>query len=164
ATNPIELETTVAAARRALRIFPRSHLVRMLLVQALQKRPGGAGEHEAVQVLAEGIALALTDEQRDELDAQLAGSRSAAPAGRRRVRELLDSALTRVQLALDDLAADRTPAGIEAAQDAVEQAVARVGYARELAGRASLADELADLDRALTRLATLEAQLGDGTE
>src|SRR5262249_23565684 len=51
-TNPTELETTIAVAARALRLFPRSHRVRLLLVQALQKRPDGSGEHEAVQVLS----------------------------------------------------------------------------------------------------------------
>ncbi|MEN3362411.1 MAG: hypothetical protein V7637_6393 [Mycobacteriales bacterium] len=162
--DAVQLEVVITAARRALRLFPRSHQVRLSLARALRRRAGGAGEQEAAEVLAEGIAPALTDEQRAELDDLLAGMPVAAPAVRRRVRDLLGTALAGVQRALDDLDADPTPQAAQAARAAVEQAVPALRHAREMAGTAKLAHEVTDLDEALARLARLRAQFGEGTE
>jgi tetratricopeptide (TPR) repeat protein len=154
-------EAAVTAARRALQAFPRSPSVRKLLAGLLVRLGGEARLREAAELLAVGVKHALDDEQRAEFEDQLLSVRGAAAtdAIRQQVKELFQPAMSRVQAAVDGLRGSPGPAAVPAAREVIQQALADVAQAHDLATRAGLTDDASELDSALQRLRRIDQQL-----
>jgi tetratricopeptide (TPR) repeat protein len=159
-------EKTVAAARQALPLFPRSATLRALLANLLVQLGGEARMREAVEVLTDGIESALSDGQRLELETQLASTRSAAAteAVRKQVRDLVQPAMDRVQHAVDGLREAPGHPAVQATLEVVRQAISDVSRGLDAARVAELTDEERQLDDALSHLRRLERQLGNSEE
>lgn len=160
-TNVATAERTVAAARAALARFPRSATLRGMLANLLAQLGGEDRTREAIQVLEDGIESALSDEQRQELQTQLASTREviATEAARTQVRNLAQPALDRVQQALDNLRDAPGRSAVQATLQVVRDAIADVSRAITAAKAAGLTDEKSQLDDALFQLIQLERQL-----
>lgn len=157
------LEAHVEAARVALLRFPQSGTLRLHLAKALTLLGGEDRMAEAERLLAEGVATALTDEQREEFEQGLSWTGEAAEVdtARRKVIDLLDAALDRAQDAVDEYNEALYAGMAYRSLDKVRQALDEVSQALTIAEQAGLDREAAVLEKWLDQLGELEGELQD---
>lgn len=155
------LETHVEAARVALARFPQSGTLRLHLAKVLALLGGADRMAEAERLLAEGVATALTDEQRAEFEQGLTWTGEAAETdtARRKVIDLFDAARDRAHDAVDEYNEARYAGMAYRSLDKVRQALDEVSQAISIAEQAGLDREAAELEKLLDQLGELEGEL-----
>ncbi|MDX8037387.1 hypothetical protein SK803_44945 [Lentzea sp. BCCO 10_0856] len=156
----------ILTARRALERYPRSALVRRELAKLLVATGGVDETNEAIALLAEGIELALSAEQRTELAERLTAIEPLAAVApiRAAIRELVEPAQESARAAIDAYVQNPDVETKKAAVAALRAAIDKVVEGQRMAEQAELGDEHASLDEALTRLRLMVAELDDGTQ
>jgi hypothetical protein len=155
------LEAHVEAARAALARFPQSSPLRGHLARVLALLGGADRMAEAERLLAEGVATALTDEQRQAFEQGLTWTGEAAEAdhARRRVLDLFTAARDRAREAVDEYNEARHAGMARLSLRKVRQAQNDVVQALTIAEQAGLDREVAELEKWLDQLGELEGEL-----
>lgn len=159
----MSVEDVIAVVREALQRFPRSAAVRRELVRLLVRTDRVAFLTEAIDLLREGIELALNAEQREEFAAQLTeiAPKAASAPIRAAIRQLVEPAQEAARTAIDDYVQNTSPDKKTAALAAVRTAIGQVTEGRRMAEQAGLDAEISTLDDALAQLNRLAEQLDD---
>ncbi|HEX8070618.1 MAG TPA: tetratricopeptide repeat protein [Pyrinomonadaceae bacterium] len=157
-----QVERYVAEWRAVLARFPRAVGFRKELAEFLIKLGRGKYVTAAGELLQDGLPLALTDEQRDELSAMLgqAGQQARSAAVEDEVRALLDGAVQSVNGVVKELNRDPSAAARERARATVRQAVADARRAAQLAAKAGLNEARERAEKTVEQLGALEQKLG----
>ncbi len=155
------LEAHVEAARVALTRFPQSSPLRSHLARVLALLGGADRMAEAERLLAEGVAIALTDEQRQAFEQGLTWTGEAAEAdtARRRVLDLFTATRDRAREAVDEYNEARHAGMARLSLRKVRQAQDDVVQALTIAEQAGLEREVAELEKWLEQLGELEGEL-----
>jgi hypothetical protein len=156
-----EAERYVAAGQKLLEKFPRAAGFRRNLADILIQLGSAAQIREAVQILKDGLELALTDEQRQELSDMLgkADKQAQSAAVLNEIKKLLDDATQTVNEVIQEIKESQTVETRQKARDVVRHAVTNAEQARSLAARAGLADAQSQAEKRVEQFRKLEAQL-----
>ncbi|KOV86715.1 hypothetical protein [Nocardia sp. NRRL S-836] len=154
-------EALVEAARSALARFPRCDPLRGRLARWLTVLGGADRIAEAERLLAEGVATAVTDEQRQAFERGLARTGEAAEVdtARREVIALFTAARDQAAAAVDEYNQARHSGMARESLRKVRQAQDDVAQALTTAERAGLEREAARLERYLDLLGEIEGEL-----
>ncbi|ANZ41012.1 hypothetical protein BBK82_38570 [Lentzea guizhouensis] len=155
------LEAFVDAARVALDRFPHAGSLRVHLARTLTALGGAERMTEAERLLAEGVAIALTDEQRQEFEQALTSTGEAAEVdtARRRVLELFNAALDGARDAVDEYNEARYAGMAHRSLAKIRRALDDLAEALTVAEQAGLRREVAELEKWLDHLGELEGEL-----
>jgi hypothetical protein len=159
----LTLDVVIGEVRPALERFPRSGVVRQELARLLVKTGGVEETNEAVELLTEGLELALNPEQRAEFAKRLTAIKSdaATVSIRASIRQMVEPAEEQRRTAIQEYVQNANPETKQAALAAIRAAIEQITEARRIAEQATLADESASLEEKLDQLRQMAAELDD---
>lgn len=153
-------ETTITKMRAIVERFPKAYRLRMTLAELMIQMSDSSHIKAAAELIEKGIALALNQEELEELKALLrkAGGQAKVAGVMTEIKQLLEGASERVNKAVEAVQSGGEPA-LARLREVVVQALKDVQRASQMAAKAGLSDAQEQADAFIAQLKELQKKV-----